>query len=59
MGFDVLMGKAYVTDLKKPTEEELVEDEKKKQEELERSMLSFFSLTHNSQEPQQLSKKMK
>mmetsp|Transcript_9933 Transcript_9933/g.10433 ORF Transcript_9933/g.10433 Transcript_9933/m.10433 type:complete len:485 (-) Transcript_9933:50-1504(-) len=37
VGFDVLMGKAYVSDLKKPTEEELAEEEKKKQEDLERA----------------------
>jgi hypothetical protein len=38
VGFDVLMGKAYLSDLKKPTEEELAEEERVKQEELERSV---------------------
>lgn len=42
VGLDVLMGKAYVSDLKKPTEEELFEEEKKKQEELERFLLLFY-----------------
>lgn len=36
------MGKAYVSDLKKPTEEELLEEEKKKQEELERFLFLFY-----------------
>jgi hypothetical protein len=46
VGLDVLMGKAYLSDLKKPTEEELAEEERVKQQELERSnSLSHYLLS--------------
>jgi hypothetical protein len=36
VGLDVLMGKAYLSDMIKPTEDQIAEDERLKEEELQR-----------------------